>query len=214
MTLSLQGNVVPGKQADGVKKELMRLLKADDQGIDRLFTGKPVVVRRNVDGATAEKYQQAFYVAGAICKLVAAEGGERRRPVHRGKGNGNSCGPKRRVAFCADSGYSGSQRRDSHEYRDRSRKDHCRAFRAGFRKHHQGKHVGRDIMASFKNLIGGEIKSYTKLLQESREQATERMIDQARQMGANAVVNVRYSTSSVAQGAAELYAYGTAVRVE
>ena len=78
----------------------------------------------------------------------------------------------------------------------------------------RAKHVGRDIMASFKNLIGGEIKSYTKLLQESRQQAMERMIEEARQLGANAILNVRFSTSSVAQGAAELYAYGTAVRLE
>ncbi|MFZ5573085.1 MAG: YbjQ family protein [Thermodesulfobacteriota bacterium] len=78
----------------------------------------------------------------------------------------------------------------------------------------RAKHVGRDIMASLKNLIGGELKGYTELLKESREQAVERMVSQARQLGANAVVNVRFSTSSVAQGAAELYAYGTAVRVE
>jgi uncharacterized protein YbjQ (UPF0145 family) len=69
-------------------------------------------------------------------------------------------------------------------------------------------------MAALKNLVGGEIKSYTKLLQESRQEAMERMVDQAYQFGANAVINVRFSTSSVAQGAAELYAYGTAVRVE
>ena len=78
----------------------------------------------------------------------------------------------------------------------------------------RAKHVGRDIIASLKNLVGGEIKGYTQLVQESRQQAIDRMIEQARQLGANAIVNVRFSTSSVAQGAAELYAYGTAVRVE
>ncbi|MFH1983101.1 MAG: YbjQ family protein [Pseudomonadota bacterium] len=78
----------------------------------------------------------------------------------------------------------------------------------------RAKHVGRDIMASLKNLVGGELKGYTQLLQESREQATERMIAQAKALGANAIVNVRFSTSSVAQGAAELYVYGTAVTVE
>lgn len=77
----------------------------------------------------------------------------------------------------------------------------------------RAKHVGKDIMASLKNLVGGELKGYTKLLQESREQAIDRMVAQARQLGANAIVNIRFSTSSVAQGAAELYAYGTAVRV-
>ncbi|MCJ7541900.1 MAG: YbjQ family protein [Desulfobacterales bacterium] len=78
----------------------------------------------------------------------------------------------------------------------------------------RAKHIGRDIMASLKNLVGGELKGYTQLLQESRQQALDRMVDQARQLGANAIVNVRFSTSSVAQGAAELYAYGTAVRIE
>ncbi len=78
----------------------------------------------------------------------------------------------------------------------------------------RAKHIGRDLMASLKNLVGGELKGYTELLAESRDQATRRMIRQAADMGANAVINVRFSTSSVAQGAAELYAYGTAVRVE
>lgn len=78
----------------------------------------------------------------------------------------------------------------------------------------RAKHIGRDIMASLKNLVGGELKGYTQLLQESRQQALDRMVDQARQLGANAIVNVRFSTSSIAQGAAELYAYGTAVRIE
>ena len=78
----------------------------------------------------------------------------------------------------------------------------------------RAKHVGRDIMAGLKNIVGGELKGYTELLQESREEATSRMIEQARSMGANAIVNVRFATSSVAQGAAELFAYGTAVKVE
>ena len=78
----------------------------------------------------------------------------------------------------------------------------------------RAKHVGRDLMAGLKNIFGGELKGYTELLSESRQQATERMIAQARSLGANAVLNVRYSTSSITQGAAELYAYGTAVKVE
>ena len=69
-------------------------------------------------------------------------------------------------------------------------------------------------MASLKNLVGGELKGYTQLMQESRQQAVDRMVEQAEQLGANAIVNVRFSTSSVAQGPAELYAYGTAVKVE
>lgn len=78
----------------------------------------------------------------------------------------------------------------------------------------RAKHVGKDIMAGLKNIVGGELKGYTELLHDSRQQATERMTEQARQLGANAVVNVRFATSAVAQGASELYVYGTAVRVE
>jgi uncharacterized protein YbjQ (UPF0145 family) len=78
----------------------------------------------------------------------------------------------------------------------------------------RAKHIGRDFMASLKNMVGGELKAYTELLQDSRQQATDRMIKQAEQLGANAIVNVRFATSSVAQGAAELYVYGTAVRVK
>lgn len=78
----------------------------------------------------------------------------------------------------------------------------------------RAKHVGRDIAASLKNLVGGELKGYTELLTEARRQAIERMIAQAEQLGANAVVNVRFSTSAVTAGAAEIYAYGTAVIAE
>jgi len=78
----------------------------------------------------------------------------------------------------------------------------------------RAKHVGRDIMASLKNIFGGELVGYTELLQESREEAIERMTEQARAVGANAVLNVRFSTSSIAAGAAELFAYGTAVTLE
>ena len=76
------------------------------------------------------------------------------------------------------------------------------------------KHIGRDLMAGLKNIFGGELKGYTELLHEAREDALLRMQQQAESLGANAVVNVRFCTSSVAQGAAELFAYGTAVRVE
>ncbi len=78
----------------------------------------------------------------------------------------------------------------------------------------RAKHVGRDIMAGFKNIVGGELKGYTELLTEARREAMSRMIAQAEQLGANAVVNVRFSTSSITQGAAELYCYGTAVVVQ
>ncbi len=75
----------------------------------------------------------------------------------------------------------------------------------------RAKHAGRDIVASFKNLVGGELKGYTELLVESRREAMARMIAQAEELQANAVVNVRFATSSITAGAAELYAYGTAV---
>ena len=75
----------------------------------------------------------------------------------------------------------------------------------------RAKHLGRDIGASLKNLVGGELKGYTELLTEARRQAVERMIAQAEQLGANAVINVRFSTSAVTAGAAEIYPYGTAV---
>ena len=78
----------------------------------------------------------------------------------------------------------------------------------------RSKHAGRDLMAGLKNIFGGELKGYTELLTESREEAVSRMLDQARAVGANAVVNVRFSTSSVTAGAAELFAYGTAVLVD
>ena len=78
----------------------------------------------------------------------------------------------------------------------------------------RAKHIGRDIAAGLKNFVGGELKGYTELLQEARQEALHRMMEQARSVGANAVINVRFATSSIAQGAAELFAYGTAVKVE
>ena len=76
------------------------------------------------------------------------------------------------------------------------------------------KHLGRDIMAGLKNIVGGELVGYTELLNDARQEATDRMIEQARSIGANAVLNVRFSTSSVSAGAAELFVYGTAVVVD
>lgn len=78
----------------------------------------------------------------------------------------------------------------------------------------RAKHVGKDIFASLKNIVGGELKAYTELLQESRDEAIARMVKQAEGVGANAVLNVRFATSSITQGAAELFAYGTAVVLE
>ncbi|MDP2379159.1 MAG: YbjQ family protein [Pseudohongiella sp.] len=78
----------------------------------------------------------------------------------------------------------------------------------------RARHVGRDIMASLKMLIGGEIEDYTKMMAESREQALDRMMAEAKAMGANAVLDVRFSTSYIMTGAAEILVYGTAVVLE
>lgn len=78
----------------------------------------------------------------------------------------------------------------------------------------RAKHVGRDIMAGLKNIVGGELKGYTELLGEARNEAMLRMMQAAAGLGANAIVNVRFATSAVAGGAAELFAYGTAVQVQ
>lgn len=77
----------------------------------------------------------------------------------------------------------------------------------------QSKHIGRDIMAGLKTIVGGEIRGYTELLEDARKQATKRMCAEAEALGADAVVNVRFTTSQVMQGMSELLAYGTAVKL-
>lgn len=76
----------------------------------------------------------------------------------------------------------------------------------------QSKNVGKDITQGFKTLVGGELKAYTKMMDEARALATKRMVEEAENMGADAVVNVRYASAAVMQGAAEVMAYGTAVK--
>ena len=78
----------------------------------------------------------------------------------------------------------------------------------------RARHIGRDIMAGLRNIVGGEVSEYTKLLAEAREQAIDRMVEEARGLGANAIVDVRFTTSMVMHGAAELLAFGTAVVVD
>ena len=78
----------------------------------------------------------------------------------------------------------------------------------------RAKHFGKDFLAGLKNIVGGELTGYTELLNEARKEAMSRMVEEARCLGANAVVNVRFATSSIAQGAAEIFTYGTAVRVD
>lgn len=78
----------------------------------------------------------------------------------------------------------------------------------------RARHLGHDLMAALRNMVGGEIADYTKMLSESREQALDRMVEQAKALGANAVVGIRFTTSMVMSAAAEILAYGTAVVVE
>jgi uncharacterized protein YbjQ (UPF0145 family) len=78
----------------------------------------------------------------------------------------------------------------------------------------RARHLGRDITAAFRTIVGGEISEYTKLFAEAREQALDRMMEEARDLGADAVINLRFTTSMVMSGAAELMCYGTAVKIE
>ncbi len=78
----------------------------------------------------------------------------------------------------------------------------------------RARHIGKDILAGLRNMVGGEVTEYTKMLAESREQAYDRMIENAKKMGADGIVCMRFTTSSVMQGAAELLAYGTAVKLK
>ena len=78
----------------------------------------------------------------------------------------------------------------------------------------RSRHLGKDILAAFKNMVGGEVMEYTKMMAEAREQAVDRMIEDAKALGANAIVGTRFMTNSMMQGAAELLAYGTGVIVE
>jgi uncharacterized protein YbjQ (UPF0145 family) len=78
----------------------------------------------------------------------------------------------------------------------------------------RARHIGRDITAIFRNIVGGEITDYTKMMAESREQALDRMVEDAEKLGANAVIEMRFATSMVMQSASEILAYGTAIVVE
>ena len=78
----------------------------------------------------------------------------------------------------------------------------------------RARHIGRDITAMLRNIVGGEIRDYTKMMAESREQAIDRMVEEAESLGANAIINVRFTTSMIMQSASEILAYGTAVIVD
>ena len=214
-----EGKTVPGKEIDLVKKALMNILKADEQSIDRLFSGKRVLIRKNVEAGTAKKFQKAFEDIGAICNLEQVKvSGEVSAPnqqeglemTETDSGENQAVKPQSAQSVRT----AGGEEMIITNIETVPGKSIVEHFGLVSGSTIRAKHLGKDLMAGLKNLVGGELKGYTQLLQESRKQAMERLIEQARQFGANAIVNIRFSTSSVAQGAAELYAYGTAVRVE
>jgi uncharacterized protein YbjQ (UPF0145 family) len=222
-----EGRIMPGKRVKIVKDRLKSALQTDDQGVEKLFAGSPVAVRKNTDRATAEKYQAVFANAGAICDIREDSAPETRQPP----APSDDSAPVGPVSDASPSSDLPPQSLVSQtKVHPVTTTDGGKMIITNIETvpgkavvEHFGlvsgstiraKHIGRDFMASLKNLVGGELKGYTQLLQESRQQALDRMIEEARLMGANAIVNIRFSTSSVAQGAAELYAYGTAVRVQ
>lgn len=200
-----KGEVLPGVEPTAARKTVAQLLKVDAAKAEQLFSGLPTVLQRDVDQATAEKIQRALKNAGAGCELesLGAGGAPPLPPQEEG--------PQGEVIHHYFESQEGHQMivTNIETIPGKTIVEHFGLVSGSTIR---AKHIGRDIMASLKNLVGGELKGYTQLMAESRRQATERMIAQAHQIGANAIVNVRYSTSSVAQGAAELYAYGTAVK--
>ena len=78
----------------------------------------------------------------------------------------------------------------------------------------QSKHIGKDFLAGMRNIVGGEVRGYTEMIAEARSLATERMISEAQKLGADAIIGIRYGSSTITQGAAEILAYGTAVKIE
>lgn len=209
-----RGKTAAGENPEDVKRKLEKILKIDAAAVDRLFVGDSVTIRQDADASMAEKYQKAFQSAGAICHLEAVgpqdstPAADASVPTASFRQDPES-GAVVRTVFNAAGGTMVLTNIES--VPGMTIVEHYGLVSGSTIR---AKHVGRDLMASLKNLVGGELKGYTQLLNESRKQAMERMIEQAQQMGANAIVNIRFSTSSVAQGAAELYSYGTAVRVE
>ncbi|MGE0087443.1 MAG: YbjQ family protein [Desulfococcaceae bacterium] len=279
--LIFEGKVAEGQNRSTVAKNLMNLLKTDENGVKRLFSGGPSVIKKNMDRETAMKYKQAMNKAGALCRIeetgaspapppvqkdiqkkqpvpkesaapdksvkqktvpdkplkqeAAKEGEDADKPEmilcphcnYRQKTSGRCimCGKSITEIIEAPPQIQQVRTRQIQRMPKTGEvlltniesvpgREIAEHFGLVSGNTIRAKHVGKDILASLKNLVGGELKGYTELLRESREQAVERMKEQARQLGANAVVNVRFSTSSITQGAAELYAYGTAVRIE
>ncbi len=225
-TVIFDGRIMPGKDVEKVKERLKSALKTDDQGLAKLFTGTPVAIRKSTDLATAEKYKQVFTAAGAFCDIrkdeqpspATAPAATGSTPAQTDTANATQPAPQPlqepdssvKVHYITTSDGGKMIITNIESVPGKTVMEHFGLVSGSTIR---AKHIGRDFMAGLKNLVGGELKGYTQLLQESRQQAMDRMVEEARLMGANAIVNVRFSTSSVAQGAAELYSYGTAVRV-
>ena len=220
-TVIFEGRIMPGKNVERVKDRLKSALKTDEQGLAKLFSGNPVAVRKDADLATAERYKKVFAAAGAFCDIrnehdpsaqTATAPDTDSAPPSTGA-SGPPHQPVNQVKLHTITTADGGKMviTNIETVPGKSMVEHFGLVSGSTIR---AKHIGRDFMAGLKNLVGGELKGYTQLLQESRQQAMDRMTEEARLLGANAIVNVRFSTSSVAQGAAELYAYGTAVRVE
>lgn len=212
-----EGKTLPGMDAERARGILMNALKLDANAIERLFSGERVVIKKKADAATAEKFKKVFAAAGAVCTLDPLE--DFTVPEPHSNLQMEEAEPLKameRTASKSNRSLDASNGRkivvtNIETVPGKTIVEHFGLVSGSTIR---AKHLGKDLMASLKNLVGGELKGYTQLLNESRQQALERMIEQATQLGANAIVNVRFSTSSVAQGAAELYAYGTAVFVE
>jgi len=263
--LVFNGEILEEHQIENVKQKLAPLLKTGEKGIERLFSGKSTVIKKDVDYKTAMKFRKAFEKTGAKLNLDMA------KPAVKPDAETLKIEPQpekpeaetvkivpqpdeSNMATCPNCGYQQDESSECIKCGTSFSAKEKTTILSGPQPrmmpgkmevvHTEGgtviltniesipgrrivehfglvsgstiraKHIGRDLMASLKNIVGGELKGYTQLLNESRKQAVERMIEQARQLGGNAIVNIRFSTSSVAQGAAELYAYGTAVRIE
>jgi uncharacterized protein YbjQ (UPF0145 family) len=216
-----RGEVAPGRDMGSVKEAMSKRLKLDPKKMERLFSGKPAFLKKGVDLRKAQKVKKAMESLGAICHIQPVSDVTEKEPPTGAGSQGSYAAmpqappePRGKGSNSKDVFVAGAGRMIVTNIETVPGRKVVEHFGLVSGSTIRAKHIGRDIMASLKNLVGGEIKSYTKLLQESRNQALERMIEQARQLGANAVVNVRFSTSSIAQGAAELYVYGTAVKVE
>ena len=213
--LVFEGKIAPNQDEGAVKAALMKLLKTDDGGVGRLFSGSAVTIKKDLNQATAVKFQKAFETTGAICTLVPQESAAADASAEDPAIPPEL--PPQPQASQVENHYITTGNGDKmiitniETVPGKSIVEHFGVVSGSTIR---AKHVGKDILASFKNLVGGELKAYTQLLQESRQEAVDRMISEASQLGANAIVNVRFSTSSVAAGAAELYAYGTAVKVQ